>query len=97
MTPVEFHSEALLELEEAHAWYKELDELVATAFLAEINRSVAKISERPESWPKTRDNERRFLLNQFPYSVIYRVLNNVVFVTAFAHHRRRPHYWRERE
>ena len=54
MTPVEFHSEALLELEEAHAWYEELDELVATAFLAEINRSVAKISERPESWPKTR-------------------------------------------
>jgi len=67
MTPVEFHSEALLELEEAHAWYEELDELVATAFLTEINRSVAKISERPESWPKTRDNERRFLLNQFPY------------------------------
>jgi len=54
MTPVEFHSEALLELEETHAWYEELDELVATAFLTEINRSVAKISERPESWPKTR-------------------------------------------
>ncbi|HJX90168.1 MAG TPA: hypothetical protein VJ372_06700 [Pyrinomonadaceae bacterium] len=65
MTPVEFHPEALLELEEAHAWYKELDDLVATAFLAEISRSVAKISERPESWPKTRGNERRFLLNPF--------------------------------
>jgi toxin ParE1/3/4 len=35
-------------------------------------------------------------LNRFPYTVLYRVKNDEIFVTAVAHHSRRPGYWRRR-
>ena len=97
MIRVEVHPEAQSELDEAYAWYRERSELIATVFLIEIDQAITKIAQRPEAWPQTRANEHRFILNKFPFSVIYRVRNRDVYVTAFAHHRRRPNYWLNRD
>ena len=39
---------------------------------------------------------KRLILRRFPYSVIVYERDAEIFVIAFAHHARRPGYWRER-
>ena len=96
MTKLEFHPEAQTELENASNWYRERSDLAARAFTQEVVHALKRIAESPESWPQTRANERRFLFRRFPYSIIYRVRENEVFITAIAHQRLRPGYWKSR-
>src|SRR5258705_3665609 len=96
MNNIEFHPEAQTELEKASNWYRERTDLPARAFTKEVVKELKRIAESPESWPQTRANERRFLFRRFPYSIIYRVREDEVFITAIAHQRRRPGYWERR-
>src|SRR5918993_904771 len=96
MTKIEIHPEAQVELEDARSWYRERSQVAARAFVTEVARAIRSIAESPEAWPRTRSNERRFVFKRFPYSIIYRIRQNEVFITALAHQRRRPGYWRGR-
>ena len=96
MTKIEFHPEARLELENARSWYRERSKLAARAFVTEVLRALKSIAVSPDAWPRTRANERRFVLKRFPYSIIYRTRENDVFITAIAHQRRLPDYWHGR-
>jgi hypothetical protein len=39
---------------------------------------------------------KRLMLRRFPYAVIVRERDTEIVVIAFAHHARRPGYWRDR-
>jgi plasmid stabilization system protein ParE len=80
-----FHSEADQELTEATAWYEERSELAAQAFALEIDHAIRAIAQAPLRWPKVKRGERRFVLDRFPYTVLYRVKADHVFITAVAH------------
>jgi plasmid stabilization system protein ParE len=96
MTKIEFHPEARLELDNAHSWYRERNHIAARAFVTEVTRALISIAQSPETWPRTRSNEHRFIFKRFPYSIIYRIRDDKVFITALAHQKRRPGYWRRR-
>jgi plasmid stabilization system protein ParE len=93
---VRFHPEAEAELLQALAWYRERSEFAAQAFALAVDRALGHIAAGPERWPETQPGERRVILSRFPYSVLYRVRQDDVFVTAIAHQKRRPGYWRRR-
>ena len=97
MTKIEFHPEAQSDLESARSWYRERSQLAARAFGTEVLRALKSIAVSPDAWPRTRANERRFVLRRFPYSIIYRVREHEVFITAIAHQRRLPGYWSGRD
>ena len=94
---IRFHPEAEQELAEAQNWYRERSEVAAQAFALEIDHAMQSIAEAPLRWPQGRRGERRFVLHRFPYTVLYRVRADHLFVTAVAHHRRRHGYWRNRK
>ena len=96
MTRIEFHPEASREVDEAHAWYRQRSDVAAQAFALDLDHALDAIGRSPERWPITRHGERRFVLSKFPYSIVYRIRADDVFVTALAHQRRRPGYWRSR-
>ena len=93
---LEVHPEAGAELEEAQAWYEERSEVAAQAFALEIDEAVQKILGAPLRYPRAQRGERHFVLNRFPYTIIYKIRRTTVFITAFAHQSRRPGYWRRR-
>lgn len=96
MKQVKFHPDADREVAEAQNWYGERSAVAAQAFALEIDRAIKSIAESPERWSQTVRGERRFLLSRFPYTILYRVQSDEVFITAVAHQSRRPGYWRDR-
>jgi len=86
MKEVRFHREADAEIAEAQAWYRARSEVAAQALALEIENAIKRIAESPERWSRGRRGERRFFLSRFPYSVLYRIQSDHVFVTAVAHH-----------
>ncbi len=96
MRRIEFHPEADRELADAKAWYRDRSEVAAQAFALEIDQAIKSIAEAPERWPKMDRPERRVVLSRFPYSILYRVRSEEVFITAVAHQKRRPDYWGDR-
>jgi toxin ParE1/3/4 len=97
MIKIEFHPEAERELIAAKSWYRERSKLAARAFATEIAGSLRNIAASPERWPESRPGERRIVLSRFPFSILYRVETDVVFIIAVAHQKRRPGYWRDRK
>ena len=93
---VEFHEAASLEYEAAFAWYLERSGRAALRFVREVERAIASICEAPERSPVGAGGTRRFLLQRFPFAVVYRELPSVIQVLAVAHGRRRPGYWKKR-
>lgn len=83
-------------MEAAQRWYGERSAVAARAFLTELIAAVDQISQSPEIWPRYLAGTRRYVLPRFPFSLVYRLSNDVMTVLALAHHRRKPGYWIER-
>jgi plasmid stabilization system protein ParE len=91
-----FHPEAAAEYEAAFAWYFERSELAASKFAKELDTAVETISETPHRWTNYIYGTRKFVLQRFPFIVVYRELSSSIQVLAVAHGRRRPGYWKGR-
>lgn len=96
MRALRLHPEADRELTEAREWYEARSEVAAQAFVLEIDSAIERILQSPLTYPMGRRGERRFVVDRFPYTILYRVGENHVFITAVAHQSRRPGYWRHR-
>lgn len=96
MAAVSFHPAADEELLEATDWYLARSATAAEGFVREIEHALARIGEAPERYPLTRFGRRRFVLLNYPYDVVYRIIGSDVEIIAVAHHARKPAYWRDR-
>jgi toxin ParE1/3/4 len=96
MRRLRVHPEADEEVIAARKWYEARSEVAAQAFALEIDHAIEQILEAPLRYPVGPRGERRFILNRFPYTILYRISTDYVFITAIAHQSRRPGYWRQR-
>ena len=88
--------EAEQELAEAAAYYEQQSLGLGNDFLQEVLSGMRLIAEAPERYPKHGKRTRRFLVNRFPYFIIFTIHENRPTVVAVAHCRREPNYWRKR-
>ena len=93
---IELHPEAIAEARAAREWYQERSPTAANAFIRELDHAIEQIAEFPQRWPSYRHGTRRFLLDHFPFSVVYREQQQRIEVLPIAHARRRPGYWKPR-
>jgi|SRR5579864_7842290 len=70
--PVRFHPEAEREYLSSVAWYAERSVPAALDFEAELQRAMSAIAKSPERWPHYLSGCRRYILHQFPFSLVYR-------------------------
>lgn len=66
------------------------------ALLSDVDRTFARIRERPLQFPTVSGEVRRALLHIFPYAAYFRVSDQAAVVLAVLHLRRNPKTWRER-
>ena len=93
---VDFNPSALREIDDAFDWYFERSLQAAEAFTRELNGAFALIASAPAIWPRFEAGTRRYVLPNFPYSIIYVEIPAGIKVIAVAHQKRRPRYWRTR-
>lgn len=93
---IDVHPEAVAEARAAAQWYRERSALAADAFLVELDRAVERIAENPERYPRYVRGTRRYLLQRFPFYLVYREVTKKLEIVAIAHGRRRPKYWEKR-
>ena len=99
---VRFHPVADAELMEAAQWYEDRSTGNGVRFISAAVDASFDSGKNPLQYPppptlRSRRHIRRRLLEGFPYSMIYEVLDTEIRVLALSHARRRPAYWLKRK
>lgn len=92
----EIHPSALADLRSAVTWYLQRSETAARKFVSEVDRAVGSVIEAPSRWPAGERGTRKFILNRFPFAIVYREKPDAIQILAFAHGHRNPEYWKDR-
>ena len=92
----EFHPEAELELYEAASFYEAEMPGLGGDFSHEVERVISLLLEHPEFGARVDKDLRHFVLRRFPFSVVYAVPSQLVYIVAIAHGSREPQYWKTR-
>jgi toxin ParE1/3/4 len=97
MRSVIFHPLAEQELLDAVSYYEEQETGLGLEYLGEVEHAVNFLMRYPEAGSNVRGSIRRLTLPKFPYSLLYRVMEEQIRVLAVAHHKRKPQYWVDRQ
>ncbi len=89
---------ATRELEDALTYYSDISDRFAAALLAQVEATHRLVLRFPLAGRRYGRHVRGMPLEDYPYSVIYRVdeARDEIVIVAYAHHKRRPGYWRAR-
>jgi toxin ParE1/3/4 len=90
---VEFQNEAIRDYESAVDWYLARSYTTASNFILEVRRATERIGNHPQRWPAGPDGTRKFVVQRFPFVIIYRELPAKILIVAIAHGKRHPKYW----
>ena len=98
---VRFAPEAEVDLDDAVRWYERQRVGLGLALVAEVNEVVTGIERWPQLGALVLDVEtplaaRRIPVRRFPYYVVWVVIDDLIYIVAVAHNRRRPGYWATR-
>ena len=90
------HEAADAELSEAVGYYDWKAAGLGDRFLAEVKLATRSIEKYPEIAPAIDYGVRAKTLNRFPYTLMYVLDEDGIFIVAVAHQSRRPAYWADR-
>jgi toxin ParE1/3/4 len=97
MLAVIYHPEAQAEVIEAAKFYNDRVPGLGADLLREIDRAVVRILQTPTRWRTIEEDIRRYYIERFPYSIIYRVEGNKLRILTLKHNRRKPEHWKHRK
>jgi len=87
---VEFHPSTVDDLQSAEIHYNELPSGLSLAFRSEVLHIIEQIRENPFLYAEI-NGMRRALLRRFPFSIVYRVLDQeTIRILLIRHHKRHP-------
>ena len=101
MKRLRLHEAARAEYLEALHWYRAGNPEAARRFRMAIRAAVATLRVEASQWPLVPTvpeplDVRRVLVKDFPYAVVFMVVETGVVIIAVAHGKRRPGYWHDR-
>ena len=88
--------EASFEFDEAISYYHGIDEVLGLRFKALGFQLVEWIEFNPEVLSIRAKGYRRANFKGFPYYIPYVIREDTIWILAFAHAARKPHYWAPR-
>jgi len=87
---------AAADVEAGYRWYESQRAGLGEEFLSAVQAALQNAVSGPQSYPLVHRDKRRVLLRRFPYSLIYRLVENQVVVVACLHGSRHPRIMRRR-
>ena len=91
-----FHPEAHAERIEQARYYESKSEGLGADFLDAVEETTNRIQRSPTSGAIDRANVRKRFVSGFPFTVLYEVQSDRVYIAAVMHQHRRPDYWQKR-
>ena len=93
---LEFHPHTVTDYNEASDHYEGISSALQWQFRGEILAAIDRILANPFLYVEV-EGIRRALLNRFPYSVVYRIVeDDTIRVLVIRHHKRHPEFGRDR-
>lgn len=90
---VEYHPKTAAELNSAVARYNDLRQGLGDGLRLEVYTAIDRILAHPRQFAVVERDVRRCFVHRFPYSILFRFVNEeVVRVLAIRHHRRHPRF-----
>lgn len=90
---VEFHPQAGEELVISSKFYDTKVTGLGDKFLNEIERMIQVLEDTPLLGVELEHPFRKAVLHRFPFSLIYTVEENKLWIVSVAHQRLKPGYW----
>ena len=91
-----FHPEARTESIEAAIYYDSRSPGAGVGLLDALDSALDLLLENPLAWPPVAHDVRQYILPRYPYAILYRLVQDQVYVVAFKHHARHDDYWKHR-
>ena len=66
-------------------------------FQKEVKDAVNRISQYPFAWSTEKKGIRKYIMQNFPYQLIYSVADDHILILAVAHQHRKPDYWLDKQ
>ena len=96
MLEVTLHEDADEEFKAEAVFYESRQPGLGAIFIQRVAEGFDSILAHPLAGQLLFDDFRRRLIRQFPYSIVYRIEDQQIFVLAVAHWSRTPGYWKAR-
>jgi len=96
MNPLIVHEDAERELWEAVDYYETKSTGLGLDLEKEIRQAFKHILISPRQFQRRKYNTRCYLLKRFPYSIYFLEFENIIWIVAIAHMKRKPFYWHNR-
>jgi toxin ParE1/3/4 len=90
---LELHPQVVREARAIRLWYRRRSPAAAIGFIAELDRAVDAILRGPDVYAEYLHGTRRYVMQRYPFSVIFRSRPSSILVVAIAHSKKRPGYW----
>jgi plasmid stabilization system protein ParE len=91
-----FHPEAVTELDEALSWYHEQQAGLEEAFFEDYLAIENRLIDTPQHFPAVLNQIRRANFSHFPYSIFFEVELDSIFIYAIFNQSRNPEEWVKR-
>ncbi|MDQ1339410.1 MAG: hypothetical protein QG567_562 [Campylobacterota bacterium] len=97
MKQLSFHPDVANEIKDSYVWYEEQQlQGLGSQFLIELEDGYIAIAHFPDAWVNFQHGFKRYILNKFPFSIIYKTTKMEIFIAAVMHNSRKPLYWLDR-
>ena len=95
---IEYHPDTVSDLNDAVSYYDEQLDGLGDEFRTEIYETIDRIVDDPYLHQVIQFNVRRCFVHQFPFSVLYRIVNDALIrILVIRHHRRHPEFGIQRD
>jgi hypothetical protein len=91
-----FHQAAKEELLSTRDYYDDLNFGLGKLFIIEIEKTINIIKRNPLAFPIIKRNIHKAVIMKFPYSILYIIEKDNIYLLAIMHQKRKPLYWKNR-
>lgn len=93
---VQFSTDARRDRREAQAYYRSASPAASRSFARDLESAINFLLKYPLGAPIRQRDVRAKTLAHFPYTILYRVIRDRVFILAIANQSRDPDYYANR-
>ena len=96
LVKIRFSQLAKNDFDSSILYYKQQSIELSIKFKTDINQSIKRIISFPTLYPKINQRVQKCVVSKFPYTIIYTIKDDIIYILAIASHHRNPQEYENR-